>query len=518
MAKIPHMEFGNRPSAAVGVPALNTSAGDIASGVSGLLEIGLRRSAADEAIRQKAEAAEEAKRQEALDAKQKIVDTITAGRMGNDFESQSMSVIETLQQQYVDEPEKAIDAYVKEMNSRADEFYRSAPNPAVEQRLATDTQNVIGTGQRAVFAWATTRQTQKAKTDVDNLLGSAAAKAEKVADYRQLGGFMNAEWTRLSSHAEMAFGGRSAEKKQKFQEDSAMAWVNYNVVENPRAVESALDSGALDNFIPVEERKRIRSDAKRGFEALAETQEYDLLKDASEKNNKYVNMYMSGTLTAGDIWNERKRLEVQRAAVASDPKFMAGGKLTAAGQNQLKIVDKQMATIDALNNFYMKSRDKGMDNDDVVAELQRFQDGLFGKDAGDNREDLQAWSDQQARLFKARGDGKISKGTFDSMYKELALAYPAASGAAAGETGGFWADIGWKRRTSRQSGVTALNKQIDAEGQDFTPKDKAAAYLWYSRFITEALQTGDVTEKQAQSFALKAYNIVAGNKAIGVSK
>lgn len=518
MAKIPHMEFGNRPSAAVGVVSGGSAAGDIAAGAAQLAEIGYRRVAADEEARRKIEAAEEAKRQEALAAKQKIVDTITAGRIGNDFESQSMSVIETLQQQYVDEPEKAVKAYVEEMNSRAEDTYRTAPNPAVEQHLATETQNIIGNGQRAMFDWATARQTQKAKTDVDSLIDGSASKAEKVADYRNLGAFMNAEWNRLSARAEMAFGGRSAEKKRKFQEDSAMAWVNYNVVQNPKAVDSALDSGVLDGLIPVEERKRIRRDARNGFEAMAETQEYNLLRDAAEHNNKYVNMYLSGELNASDIWNERKRLEVQKASIAADPKFTVGGKLTAAGQNQVKIVEDQMKTIDALNNFYMKSRDKGVDNDDTVSELLRFQDGLFGKDAGDNKTDLQAWSEQQARLFKARGDGRISKGTFDTMYKELSLAYPAAAGAAEDATGGFFASLGWKRRTARQSGVSVLNKQIAAEGQDFSAKDKASAYLWYSRFITEALQTGDVTEKQAQGFALKAYDVVAGNKAIEGSK
>lgn len=514
MAKIPHMEFGNRPSAVVGSPRIDPSAGDIMSSAAGLVETGLQRNIAEEAARQKAEAAEEAKRQEALATKQKIVDTITAGRMGNDFESQSMSVIETLQQQFNDEPEKAVQAYVQEMNSRADDFYRSAPNPAVEQHLATQTQNVIGNGQKAVFDWAMARQTQKAKTDVDGLLEGAAAKAEKIVDFRRLSAFMDSEWARMGDRAELAFGGASAEKKRKFQEDATMAWVNYNVVQNPRAVESALDSGALDKFIPAETRKRIRSDARNGFSALAETQEYNLLKDAAEHNNKYVNMYLSGELNAGDIWNERKRLEAQRAEVAKDPKFMAGGALTAEGKRQLALVDKQVETIDALNNFYMKTRDKGIDNDDVVSELLRYQDGLFGKAAGDNREDLQSWSEQQARLFKARGDGKISKGTFDTMYKELSLAYPAAAGAAEGQTGGWAAALHLRARTSRQSGIVALNKQIGIEGQEFTPKDRASAYLWYSRFVTEALQTGDVTAAQAEKLALKAYNIVAGNKAL----
>lgn len=514
MAKIPHMEFGNRPSAAVGVISGGSAAGDITSNLAGLAEVGYRRAAADEEARRKIEAAEEAKRQEALAAKQKIVDTITAGRMGNDFESRSRAVIETLQEKYADEPEKAEKAYVEEMRYVEDDLYRSAPNPAVEQHLAIEAQNIMGNGRKAVSDWAIARTTQKSKSDVDGLIQESAAKAEGVVDYRGLKTFMDVGWNRLSARAEMAFGGQASEKKRKFQEDSVAAWIDYNVKQNPNAVMSALDSGVLDEFIPTKERGATRAAAQRGFEDLAVTQEYNLLRDAAEHNNKYVNMYLSGELNASDIRNERKRLEVQRSSIAADPKFVVGGKLTTAGQNQIKIVENQMKTIDALNNFYGRSRDKGVDNDDTVSFLLRAQNDIFGENAGDNRTDLQLWSEQRDRLFKAYGDRLISKGTFDTMYKELSLGYPAAAEADVKATGGILASWGWKARTARQAGVAALQEQITTKGKAFSTNDVGNAHLWYSQFITEALQTGSVTEEKARELALKAFSVVANNKTI----
>lgn len=497
--------MGNRPSAAVGVPQPDTTAAQIVSGLADVARAGLGRAIDEEQRLQKVE-----------ETKQRIVDTISAGRMSNAFDEASFSVQQMLQSQFADEPEKAVAEYTSEMNSRADDFYKSAPNDAVRQHLASETQNRIAAGQREMHEWVSARQSQKAKADAEDLLRGAAVGAEKLARPEDVQGFIKRKESELGGYMQMAFGNRATEKFNQFREEATMAWVNYNIDNDPLAVDAALDSELLIKNLPdVNQRKAIREDAKKAFISLADTQEYKLVKDAADHNNKYVNMYMDGNLTASQIYAEKQRIKAQRGAIGNDARFMKDGKLTPEGEKQLAIVDKQAKTIDALNNFYLRGKDKGVDDDDTVAELLRVQDGLFGKSAGDNKEDLMAWAAQQERLFTAFGDRKITQGTFSAMYKELALAYPAAAESAAKSTGGIWAFLGFKKRNARQAGVVKLNEQIKAEGQDFTPKDKAQAQLRFSQYLIDAANNGEVSNQQAEALALKAFSEVAGNKSLG---
>lgn len=500
MGKIPRIELGNRPSAAVGVAGVDTTAGNIAKGLAGLAATGFERAAA-----------EEARLQEAMKAKQKIVDTISAGRMANDFDEQSFSVQETLKSQFGDEPEKAVAEYIREMNSRADELYKSAPNDAVRQYLAADTQNRIASGQREMHEWVSARQTQKAKVDAEDLLRGAAVGAERLAAPGAVASYIERKKQELGGYMEMAFGGKAADKFNEFKEQAVMAWVNYNLDNDPLGVVQALDHEVLIKNIPdVKQRDAIRREARKAFEGLSANQEYALIRDAAENNNKYVNMYERGSLTASNIYAERRKLEAQRGAIGADKRFDEAEK-----KKQLAVIDKQTRVLDAINNFYMRGKDKGIDNDDTVAELMRFQDGLFGKDAGENREDLAAWAAQQERLFVALGDRKITQGTFNTMYKELALAYPGAAAAEEKQTGGVWASLGFKRRNARQAGVVKLNDQVKIEGQDFDAKDRATVYLRYAQYLADAANSGEVSNQQAETLALKAFEEVAGNKSLG---
>ena len=513
MAKIPRVQQGDRPSAVVGgVPQVSSLPGAIAKGLGRLAETGYE-------ITADMEAREARRLQEVLERKQAIVDKVASTRAAGDFEESSFGLSAAIQQQFWDAPEKAPAAYIEAIRKQADDTIKGAANATQALDLVQATASRSATGAREMHDWASARQTQKAKGDIEGMANQFSARAEQLpGGIDSLANHLR-DADKLAPLIRQALGPADAEARvTKMKSDATFAYFDVKGDQDPVAVLSALDSGKegdpqYDNLTAAQ-RSTLRQKTKASLKGLGETQKWDILKGSA---NKYRDVY--DALISGKL-NAKTELALQRANTENRKKIAINPALNdAQRKEQTAILEKEAKYLDTVSEVRrLAIPNSGVDDEGVKAALLQRQQELLG--SKDKTRDLGALLDHQNDVMAAVLDKKLTPGRADTMLKEIALDIPKAGEAESKNTGwDFWGRGGLGDfRSPRQMGNSELNDRFKmGMFSEITDKQRSAARMTYMAKMNAADEAGrTVTGAQARVFALEALSLETGIKIPGV--
>ncbi len=504
MPRIPDSDLGPRPDGQVGRATLPSSDGGAsafgvaADQAAGVADIFAKR----EAVQQKA-------LQDALDAKQAIVDTVTATRSAGDFEESLRGVSDQLQAQFADTPEKAPAAMLLAARQLADGAINAAPNSTVGLAMAQKTAAATNQTMTSMHSWAQGRMTQKAKNDLTVLENQASRGAEGAASPEQLAAFA------ADRHADLdplydKLSGDSAAKKQELDQSMAKAWVTANSARDPIGTSKALDStgGFLVDNLSAEDRDRGRKQAEASLEGMGKFKQMQVLKEGVDLTGNAYSLLRTDEWKPGVALSLQQALDRQRVSVTLDPNMKEDARKT-----QLASLDLQSKTIAALD--MVSRRQTGFDPTDPAGEAIRtklnedykslFKDGATSKDLG-------AVLQFRHDLAVAASSNLVSKPTFYTLDKAVANSLPKALAKEAQNTWGMAFSFDW--RNPRQAGNKILDDYIDPKGGPlgkFTPAESNAAQERYLEQLNDAQDRQQVVDKDtAKRMALDSAYFVKG--------
>jgi hypothetical protein len=483
-----------------GAPRIDTLAADITGALGKLAGTGYE-------IAADVEARESKRLADALAAKQAIVDEVEATRRAGDFEEAAVGLSDSLQQKHWSDPQNAIPEYIAEARRQADEQIRTAPNAEVGLQLARATASRISAGTRDLHSWVSARQTQKAKADLTAMTNHVTRGAESVGTPDALASYLADKETSLAPVFQKVYGGEADARMAALKRDATRAFVSVGGERDPLGMLNALDarSGPLVDHLSSSDREALRKETKASFDGYGKAREMETLKKNVGHNRDVFDAFQAGSLDAGTMYSLQRTLAEEQKAIKVDKRLSPEQK---AAQGTL--LAERAAFLDAMEKA--RRRQTQFDAEDApgtVAELIQQQHALFKAENGVKGNDLSEWSKQQTRLMEAFGDKKISQSTYNTMFKELALALPDAATAEGKKTG--WDFYVYQWRTPREAGVAEMNRLVAGEFRAMTPEQRTAAQVRFVQLYNDAHTVGaSVTEKQATTMARKALSLETG--------
>lgn len=503
MPQIPGVDYGQRPDSGVPRTVLpaDGSAG-IERGANGIENLG-DMAYKDEAAHAKALA-------DALEAKQKIVDTVTSTRMTGDFEEKLRNQMDAIKRDLVDTPEKAPDEFTTRARQLADDMLKAAPNSEVGLALAQKTGSVINQGTGEVHSWAQLRMTQKAKSDLSVMVNQATRGAEDQGSVAGLEAYARVKHASLDPLFESLTADHK-DAKLKLDNELAKSWVTAAGARDPVGTMKALDSkdGFLVKNLSAEDRDHLRRQTESSFTGMGKFKTMQGLKEGVDLTGNAYELFRKGELTSGTVFSMAKSLEQKKQAVSLDPNMDK-----AARDAQLKNIDVQMKTLQSLDDANRKQTGfDATDDERTRATLIENADKLFGKDAGTNAKDMGEILKFRHDLAVAYAGNQITRSTFGTYDKHLSLILPKSMSKEQSNTGTFFGfALPWQ--SARQAGNVALNDYLDAKNGmlgNLTPKQQADARVLYVEHLNLAMEQGqNIDEAATQSMARKAAYYVAG--------
>lgn len=515
MPQIPKIDEGGRPDSGVPRATLPTFDGNVFRTAAGELE-SLGQVAA------RGEAAQRDALQKALDAKQKIVDTVTATRSAGDFEEALRNRADQIQQQFLDTPEKAPDEFTRQARQMADDAMKAAPNGAVQLELAHRTESAVDAGTHGMHTWAQLRMTQKAKSDMTELVNQATRGAEDQLTPGMLASYAEAKHQDLDPLFEKLTADHKT-AKQDIDREMAKAWVTAAGARDPVGTMKALDApygGAqgdfLVNHLTAEDRKSLRSQVQSSFDGMGKFKHMQVLKEGVDLTGNAYDLFRHGELTSGAVYSMDRSLQQKKAAIALDPNMDE-----ASRKDQLASIDLQSKTLRALDEANRKqSGFDAADDEGTRTTLLGDYDKLFKQDEGKAGKDLASVLKFRHDLAKEYSAGKISRAVFGTMDKGVSLALPQALAKETSNTG--WSILGFEHRSVQQSGNAALNDLLDPKTGpmgNLTEKQRNDARVFYVEQLNDALENGrNLDSASAQVMARRAAYYAAGKKLPGGGK
>lgn len=503
MPQIPAVDYGQRPDSGVprAVLPADGSAGieKGANAIEGLGDMAYK----DEAAHQKA-------LDDALKAKQKIVDTVTATRSAGDFEEQLRNQADAIQKQLVDTPDKAPDAFTESARRLADDMLKAAPNSEVGLALAQKSGSVINQMTGEMHSWAQLRMTQKAKSDMTVMVNQATRGAEDQGSVAGLEAYARVKHATLDPLFEHLTGDHK-DAKIKFDNELAKAWVTAAGARDPVGTMKALDSkdGFLVKNLSGEDRDHLRKQTESSFTGMGKFKTMGVLKEGIDLTGNAYDLFRKGELNSGTVYSLAKSIEQKKMAVSLDPNMNKESR-----DAQLSSLDLQAKTLQALDDANRKqSGFDAADDDRTRAKLIEDGDKLFGKDAGTNAKDLGEILKFRHDLAVAYAGNQITRSTFGTMDKHLSLILPRSMSKETGNTGTFFG-FGLPWQSARQAGNVALNDYLDPKNGmlgNLTPKQQSDARVLYMEYLNNAMEQGQtIDEASTQSMARKSAYYVAG--------
>lgn len=517
MAKIPRLNYGDRPSAVPGGALPNPrGAAAMTDAIGNLVDVG-GKIAADE------ENTEAARLREILKAKQEIVDTTEAGRRAGDFEEDLVTQTEALKQKFYDAPDQAPEQLLAAARVMADRQIEAAPNTAVGLDLAQKTSSRIDSAVREMHTWAQMRQTQKAKGDLDVTINRAASVARDQGSLPALGVYIAQQEAALGRSFSYVFGSDAPKRMSDLKTEIVRAWVDEKSVKAPLMVLSALSekSGAIVDHLNTNQRAAARNDAIAGFERLRKTQELEVIKTGIARGGKLAEAFVANDERFARIaYAEETALVQQRKAIEAqvevDTQALADAGVDVAGYDDkevLQLIDDRMEYIKALKNANkrMTPFDAPDDPGTVEALLVQQDKALKAKTS----KELGLIVKQQKDLAIAIDSKKISGATAATMFKNLALAVDTAVSKAEDPAGpNFLA--AW--RYPDAAGNAELSRQFARSPALRTDKAaQARIRLGFMGQFNLAKESGKNVDRQAAvQMALRAFALETGEAPEGL--
>lgn len=509
MARLPQIgavDYSGRPGATDSGAVLPVSGEPLLrQGADALADLG-NVLARDEAAHAKA-------LQDAQDAKNKIVDTVTATRGAGDFEENLRQMAAQLQEQFFDNPQKAAPEFLKQARQRADDFMKAAPNGEVMQSLAQKTASIVDSSMDQMHSWEQLRATQKAKGDMAVMVNQATFGAGSQPSPDALAAYAKAKHGLLDPIFEHLTDNKKMAASQ-LDRDMARSWVVTHGLDFPVETMAALDGKHpfLVANLTDEDRKSLRAATQSSYEGLGKRKEMKVLEEAHGEVADAYEAFRSGDLKfSAAMDSARNSINKKKELISLDPNMPE-----ASRKAQLEHLDVQSEAMRYLDLAARKQAgwDPKVDEDLRTKFNERHNELFPAGDRSNYTKDLASILAFRRDASKAVMENLISRSTFDSWNKHIALSMEPARASEQHDTGWSISFMGFGGRSPRQAGSLALKSYFDKDDGRFAnlkPEQKNSAYELFVQKYNDALEAGrNVDAAAAQDMATDAVYLAAG--------
>lgn len=449
MAKISRIDQGNRPSAVGGMPQVDTSAGDIFGGLGAVAKAGFEVAVSREAAEQKRWA-------EAMAEKQRIINSTRAGSAEIQFNEMARQAQDAAYEQYADKPEDAIGAIHESTEKIRLEVMKSLEGqPEVQLQFTRAAQNSRDNMVKEAHVWAEARRTQQAK---DRIVGYAQAQAN--AAWRNKG---NSAWVKTTfedidanKNIDAIYGKGAAEFRKKTKNDVLHRWAQATSEAMPFTMRQLMDSKGnfLEQGLTSDQFKEVREKTAKDAEKIGDNMRFNRIVHYSGKDSELSRMLESGADVGAEITTDRMAADDAEIA-AIDANRQLTPKQKAAQKADI-LAHKEFLSAIANVNYINAKDDVGTDADSPKLWEKMREFGSLSADKRNPQRPLSILNEVRRQAVISRGAGKLTKGTFDAIIKEVDLQTPSAVAYERGDTGGFWS-----RNTTKQNAVKNMMDRFD---------------------------------------------------------
>lgn len=497
MAGIPRIEQGSLPGSAVpqGAPETGEAGARMIGAVGDLARTGAGIAAEYEK-----------QAQEALDRKQQITDAVEIGRRSAEFESSLRATIE--------EMKARPDIWNNPRAAEAEFLARAQDDINFEVEQATKYNDRVGLGmaretsatrdalRHEVRTWISLRETQKAKTDMEDVINQVAAQAGTLASPAALTRHIDTALAKHSSRLDATYGADADAKKRLLRERSTLAFYLNRTEKSPVHAAEELQSGTgPSTILPPEKRDELLRRARNSRDGRQLVNEDAMLASAAGKTKELVEHLDAGTLTWEMVSRMKDAHEEQLRAVASNPEYTVAEK--AAYTKQL---NEQIKTIDAIEDIRMRgvtfrAEDQISAGEAAVESLNKTLKKLKGQN------DFAVLVQQQRDITRLRHEGKISAGHFNTLMQTVNRAVEHTLTASAQDTGWLW-------NSGRQAGNEAMATIFTTSiAKNATPQQRLDSWMDFTDAYNAATKDGSkLTNEQVEDLAYKAVSYRTGLK------
>lgn len=537
MAKIPRLDSGARPSAVPSgaLPGANQGAAPLTDALGNLADVGYKI-AADEEQRHALQM------QKALEEKQAIVNEVGASRAAGDYEEGLFSTTEKLKKDFWENPEKAPEQLLAEGRRMADQQIQAAPNTATGLEVAQKTAARLDAAMREIHNWALSRQTQKAKGDLEVQINQFTAGAERMPNDSALSAYLASADEKLGSQFIKVLGADAGKRMHEVRAAAVDGWARVRGAKEPFVVANALENpdpnSPLIKYADKDARKSLRSALEASAEGLTKTREYEQIKQNIAHGGKIASAYLTGDPQfAGIVVSERRSIAEQRLALAAklkhdDAAFKALG-IDPKGKTDeglLALLEDREKFVNALDHANRRQISLTAQDDpaSVGALMVQMNKALKSR----NGKDMAAIAKQQTNVAVALAGERVSGATATQMFQTMALAMQTA----ADNQEDVWGPNTTKRfHAPREAGIAELNRQLGGAWEQvagggaieqaasfkqpifqgpyssLSPETKAAIRLDYEAMFNAAVSAQQATdEKATRRMALRAISFRTG--------
>ena len=522
MPKIPRINAGDSSAATpTAAPLAAESVAMPALGLAGLADTAFQVLSTEDkkqALEQRA----------ALEQKQAIVNEVEAGRRAGDYEEDLATYSDNIKKEFADTPDKAPAQLLEIGRNLQDRQREAVPNTQVGLEFAQRSNARLAQAVRELHDWALARQTQKAKGDLTTTINRATAGAENMGSVPGLANYIAAKEIELTSVFQNVLGSEAQSKMAEMKAGMARSWVMAAGDRDPLGTLQALDSTKaghplVDN-LDVSQREALRKDVKASFAGYFKNGVLEEVKRGTSQNRELFDLTMASPQNAGTALAAAENALVEQSKAAEAQMKVDTATLEKYGidlhghstDEVPKLIEDRLKYVRSLN--YARRTMIGLDAQDDPAAAEGAilaTDKALKKRDG---KDLGAIVKQQANLAVLFSDKKIGQDTFQTLFKNMALALDVAAQNNEAVTGASWGPNTWRLWYGPQKqGAVELNRQFSGQ---FSKLDKAMqnrVRLRYMQQFQGAQERGVVLKAEdARRMALRALSLETGEHIGGV--
>lgn len=449
-------------------------------------------------------------RDDAQQKLQKAVDGVTATRMAGDHSEKARNLLDSLQVQYADTPEKVPEEYRRQLSELTDSEIKAAPNQGVALDIAQKYATIDNQHVASSHSWMVLRQAQKAKSDLAALASSHVRAAQAQTTLPGLQAAINGALSSLDPHIKNLHSDPDL-AREKLSHDMAAGWVEANSPNNPKGVAIALEQGKgpLAQHLSADERAKYAKRAESDFHGYGEHQRFQVMKEASDHGAKAYELFLKGDLDSRNVFQMKDALEKKQSAIERNPNLSGDEKKT-----QNEIVSKQLKTLRYLDEAARKPGrfDPAFDQAKQTKLLGDF--FALGKPGDKTAKDLLKVVQLRHDLAEAQANRWISDARAQTMNKALTQMTGKSLAAESKNTGWPVSFMGFGGRSPQQAGNVVLNSYFKSDNLAFgklTPEQQNDARTNYLEQLVDAQENGrNIDSKAAEQMAFESLKYVSG--------
>ncbi len=473
MAKIQRISLGDRPSAVPGggLPNINGGAAAITEAAGNAAETGYK-------IAANAEQVQADKLRWIAEHKQAVVNVVDAGRRAGHYQEDLIKYFDQFKQEFSDSPEKVPQQLLDMGLSLLDRQIEQTPNTQVGLEMAQRGNALLMALVREAHDWVKSRQTQKAKGDLDVQINQFTAVAEHMPTLQALSAHLDSADAKLGSQFANVLGKDAPERMQKMRAAAVNGWVhvkgqqdNASTFMVANALDSADPESPLVKYATADDRVGYRKATENAFEGSTKTREYEQIKRDISHGGEIAAAFSAGDPQfAGIVVAERSSIAQQRMAIEAKisidtAQFKKLG-IDPVGKTDTEIVamlDDREKFINALDHANRRQISLTAQDDpaSVGALMAQQNKALRSR----NGKDMAAIAKQQTRLAVAVASERVSGGTAAGMFQTMALAMQTA----ADNQENLWgAKMIKQYHIPREAGIAEINRQLGGPLESLT--------------------------------------------------